>query len=317
MNQRRLFSLGVASLALALPVTGCGDYADPKDASGGGAGMAGTGPAGSSGAGGSTAGTGAAGQAGTTTTGGSSGAGQGGSAGTAGSSGQAGGGTAGTAGSAGTGAESGTAGAAGTAGSGGGAPLPCPEPVPDATPCGGDVVGTWNVAMCPLAISGELDMMGFGLGCPSATVTSGSLQVTGTMTFNMDGTYADATTTTGEQVVELPETCLHVSGTVTACDRVGGPVRDSLGYVAFDCVDNTETGGCTCQATIEQEGGLALIGLDPFTEGSYMTMDTSLSLEGEDADTEYSYCVSEDTLVASFVTVGKVGTVEGPIVFKK
>lgn len=316
MAQHRLFTLGVAALALALPAVGCGDYADPKPGTGGGAGVGGAGQAGTGGAAGTTGGASGAGQAGTS--GGTAGAG-GSMAGTAGMAGGGAAGTAGTAGggAAGTAGSAGTAGAAGTAGTGGGEPVECPDPLPDATPCGGDLAGTWNVAMCELPITGVLDMMGFGLGCSTGMVTSGSLQITGAITFNADGTYTDNTVTTGEQTVELEKACLNISGTVTACDRVGGPVRDALGYVSFDCVDNAETEGCTCMGTIDQEGGLGLVSLDPYTEGSFTTMENNVSLEGEDEDTEYSYCVAEDTLVATFVTVGKIGTISAPIVMQK
>jgi hypothetical protein len=307
MTHRRYLALGGAALLLALPLVGCGDYAEPE-ASGGAAGQggsAGTAQAGTSGTAGTSAGASGTAQAGT-----------GGSSGTAGT-GQAGGGAGGGAGTAGTGAEAGTAGTAGTAGSGGGAPVPCPEPPPTAMSCGGDVVGTWTAAMCTSMVTGEADVSGFGLGCPTATITSGSLEVTGTLTFNADGTYQDDTTTSGEQTLELAENCLNISGTVTGCDRVGGPIQGALGYATFDCVPNESTGGCSCEASFEQEGGFSFINLDPYTEGSYTVMDTSMMLEGEDADTEYSYCVDGNTMVASIVTVNKIGTIAGPIVFQK
>jgi hypothetical protein len=171
--------------------------------------------------------------------------------------------------------------------------------------------------MCELPITGVLDMMGFGLGCATAMITSGSLQITGSITFNADGTYADNTVTTGTQTVEMEKACLNISGTVTACDRVGGPVREGLGYGDFDCVVNAATEGCTCMGTIDQEGGLGLVSLDPYTEGDFMTMDNNVSLEGEDEDTVYSYCVAEDTLAMTFVTVGKLGTIAAPIVMQK
>lgn len=322
MNHRRHLALSGAALLLALPLVGCGDYAEPE-ASGGAAGQggsAGTAQAGTSGSAGTSAGASGTAQAGTTAGGGMGGtaqAGTGGSAGTAGT-GQAGGGAGGgDAGTAGTGAEAGTAGTAGMAGSGGGAPVPCPEPPPTAMSCGGDVVGTWTAAMCTSMVTGEADVSGFGLGCPTATITSGSLEVTGTLTFNADGTYQDDTITSGEQTLELAEPCLNISGTVTGCDRVGGPIQGALGYATFDCVPNTTTGGCSCEATFEQEGGFSFINLDPYTEGSYTVMDTSMMLEGEDADTEYSYCVDGNTMVASIVTVNKIGTIGGPIVFQK
>src|SRR3954447_23352750 len=55
------------------------------------------------------------------------------------------------------------------------------------TPCGGDVVGTWTVNSSCLKVTGTLDLMSFGAGCPTAPVT-GSFHVTGTFTANSDGT---------------------------------------------------------------------------------------------------------------------------------
>src|SRR6185436_14209979 len=84
----------------------------------------------------------------------------------------------------------------------------------DVAPCGGNAVGTWTVASACLAVAGNLDVSGFGLGCPTVTVT-GSLQVSGTWTANADGTYADNTTTTGDEQLTVPAECLNVSGTTT------------------------------------------------------------------------------------------------------
>lgn len=193
------------------------------------------------------------------------------------------------------------------------------EPLPAAScdevaPCGGDVVGTWVVADCAQTVTGVVDMLGFGLGCTMGSVESGSLQVGGTITFNEDGTYTDNTTTSGDQEVGMPPDCLNVSGTVTTCDRVSSPVQSSLGYEMFLCVDNTETMGCSCSGTFNQEGGIALIALDASTDGMYTTMDTTLSL-GDSKD--YSYCVTDGVMVMNLAAPGKTGTVMGPIVLQK
>lgn len=182
-------------------------------------------------------------------------------------------------------------------------------------PCGGDLAGTWSVMDCPHELTGVVNMLGFGLGCTEAAITSGSLQVSGTITFNADGTFTDATVTTGEQVVELEPTCLNISGTVTQCDRVGGPVQGSLGYEMFNCIPNDATMGCTCTATINQEGGIALVSPEAETEGHHMSVDTTTVSLGEEQN--YSYCASPSALVMTFPTPGKIGTVTGPIVLQK
>ena len=45
-------------------------------------------------------------------------------------------------------------------------------------PCGGSVVGTWNVTSSCLKLSGDMDMSLASLGCPTVPV-NGSLQTTG------------------------------------------------------------------------------------------------------------------------------------------
>jgi hypothetical protein len=290
-------SWGQASpLLVALLVAGCGDYA----------------PANGGGTGGSSGQTGSGGAPGS---GGTAGSGQAGSAGAAGSGGQA-----GSAGAAGSGGQAGSAGgcSSGQAGAGGSAgPLNCPDPLPSTTPCGGDVVGTWAAASCPLMVTGQVDMTSLGLGCASAEVTSGSLQVTGTWTADSCGIFTDTTRTTGEQEVELPPSCLMVSGTTTSCDQVGDPVGSVLGYATFDCVDNAETGGCTCSATIDQEGGIGFVSIDASASGTYTTADSTLTTTVFGTDTEYAYCVSGNTLTMNVQTVSKTGTVMGALVLQK
>lgn len=303
----------MSTVSVALLLAGCGSYDQPKPAAGGSSGQGGSGAMAGMGGTGAMGGTG----------GGDAGSGQGGSGGSGGSAeggsgGAAGGGQAGV----------GAGGSGGDGGSGGGSmEVPCPMPVPDATPCGGDVTGTWAVASCPLTITGELDLSDFGLGCHTGTVTSGSLQVTGTWTADGQGMYTDNTRTTGEQVVELPEECLMVSGFVTDCARLGGEggtVTDALKYATLECVNNPTTMGCTCTGTFDKSGGLAFINqaTQPLTSGTYTTSDNKLVTAAEQAtagqaNTEYSYCVMESTMVLTLTSVAKTGTVMGPIVLQK
>ena len=288
-------SLACAPL-LALLLLGCGEYAPAP-----GTGQGGTGAGGTS----AQAGTGGSGQSGM---------------GAGGSSGQAGAGGASSAGGAGGASASGGAGGGcNAAGAGGGntAQLACPEPVPDATPCGGDVLGTWAATACPLTVTGQVDMAGLGLGCQSGEITSGSLQVTGTWTADTCGMISDNTRTTGEQEIELPPSCKMVSGFVTTCDRVSDPFGDTLGYASVTCVDNAETGGCTCSATIDQEGGIGFVSVDASASGMYTTADNTLTTTVFGTDTEYAYCVSGNTLTMNVQTVSKTGTVMGPLVLEK
>lgn len=274
---------GAAVLALA--VAGC--FTEPGGLDDGGWGHAGAGGSGASGGSGP-AGSGGSATAGQPPVAGSGGSGTGG-AGTAGrgGSGTGGSGTAGSGGSgaAGTGA-SGGSGTGGSAGAGGA----CPS----AMACGGDVVGLWTVTSSCLAVKGELDILGFGLGCRTVGVR-GSRVVAGSFTANADGTYVDQTTTSGEELLEVPEACLSVSGTVVTCDRLG-PVFESLGYDSVTCAD--DGGGCRCNAVFEQTGGMGVLSLIPASTGRYITSNGTITLLDDNGSTPaaYAYCASADQL---------------------
>jgi hypothetical protein len=277
-NRRPLVALSVNTLLFALLFQGCFDYESDDAATADGSTTGGTGGAG-----------GSSGQSGTGGVGGSAQSGTGGAGGSSGTGGASGSGDSSTD----------TAGAS------------CTEVMP----CGGDVVGTWTAAPCSLMITGNADLSGFGIDCTSAPVT-GSLQVTGTWTASSDGTYSDNTTTSGDAQLELPPTCLRVSGTTTTCVKLGSSLQ-ALGYTSLTCTDNSASGGCTCAATIQQTGGLALVSLDAAPSGTYSTANNNLVTTGFGINTEYSYCVSANTMTMTLRTVGKAGTVTGPIVLQK
>jgi len=171
------------------------------------------------------------------------------------------------------------------------------------------------VAGSCLPVAGVVDVSGFGLGCSEAPVT-GNLQVAGTWTAMADGTYVDNTTTTGEQVFAMPASCLNVSGTVTACDRVQRPFRSTLGFTAVSCLDDTATGGCTCTATVEQMGGMGVISLEKPKSGTYTAMGNAITTSAE-IEMKYDYCVTGSTMTLSVNTLPKPGKVSGTIVFQK
>jgi hypothetical protein len=179
-------------------------------------------------------------------------------------------------------------------------------------PCGGDVVGTWNVTGSCLAVSGELDMGFFGLVEACDGTVTGELTITGTWTANSDGTYTDGTTTTGTETMELNEACKSLSGTVTTCDRIGGPIQ-SYGYTALSCTDNLSTSGCTCTATINQTAGMGVTPGFPSETGAYTITGTTLAL----SDDQYSYCVSGSTLTMTPVPEAATGALTGSIVLQR
>jgi len=218
-------------------------------------------------------------------------------------------GTGGSSGS-GTGGSSGS-GTGGSSGSGtGGAPASCSA---SGAPCGGNVVGTWNVQSSCLTVSGNLDLALTGLNCPAPPV-SGSLQVTGSLTANANTTYTDNTTTTGTEHFMLAPACLMISGTTTTCDGITGPIQGGLGFPSLSCTD-AAGGGCSCTATIQQTGGVGLPSPAPSTTGNYATSGNTLTLTGGGGDARYSYCVAGSTLTVTPQGTGP--SVAGTIVLQK
>jgi hypothetical protein len=62
---------------------------------------------------------------------------------------------------------------------------------------------------------------------------------------------------------------------------------------------------------------MALISLDAATMSTYTVTGESLITTAFDLDTEYSYCVSGDTMSVSLETKGRVGTVMGSVKLQK
>jgi len=178
------------------------------------------------------------------------------------------------------------------------------------TPCGGDVVGTWNVASACLKVSGTLDVRSlFSFSCATGQVT-GSLQLTGSWTAKADGTFVDGTTTTGTEQVTLGADCLVLSGAPVTCDALGGVM--SGGY--FDTATCTPAagGGCSCNATVKQKGSLGLPSADPQKQGNYTLSGNALKVVQD--NTSYAYCSSGKL---TLTPQGMNPTTTGEIVLEK
>jgi hypothetical protein len=166
------------------------------------------------------------------------------------------------------------------------------------TPCGGDVVGTWDVRSSCLKTSGTADISFLGLQCLTAEI-AGTLDVTGTVTFGADGRYTDNTVATGSDSWGLDASCLNLSGTTVSCDGISyvfSAILLGYGYENFGCADAASGGGCTCQGTINSTGGLGLLYNDLTPNGNYESANNTLSLE---AVLKYSYCVNGSELTVT------------------
>jgi len=178
------------------------------------------------------------------------------------------------------------------------------------TPCGGDVVGTWNVTSSCLKVSGTLDVRSlFSFSCATGQV-SGSLQLTGSWSAKADGTFVDGTSTTGTEQVTLGADCLVLSGAPVSCDALGGVMSG----VYFDTVTCTPAaaGGCSCNANVKQKGSMGILSADPQKEGNYTLSGNTLKIVQDNSS--YSYCSSGKLTVTP---QGMNPTTTGEIVLEK
>jgi hypothetical protein len=169
------------------------------------------------------------------------------------------------------------------------------------------VTGTWTVTSGCLNVSGALDLQAlFGLTCSAGQVT-GTLQVTGSWTANANGTFTDATTTTGPEQLELPADCKILSAAPVTCDRIASVMTGGY-YDTVTCVDSS-SGGCSCSATVKQMGNLGFVTPAPNTDGNYTTASNAITLTQD--GTKYSYCVAGNTLTVTpqGTTPSSMGTI--------
>jgi hypothetical protein len=163
-----------------------------------------------------------------------------------------------------------------------------------------------------LRVGGELGLSLVGTGCPSAPV-SGALDVTGTWTANADGTYTDNTTTKGDTQLTLAPSCLVISSTPVTCDGAASIIKN-LGFASLACTP-AAAGGCNCTGTINQLGGLGVMSVAPSTSGNYTPAGNVVTITGDAGDTNYSYCVSSDTLTVTPQSTS--ATLTGTIALRK
>ena len=179
---------------------------------------------------------------------------------------------------------------------------------PNVTPCGGSVVGTWDVSSSCLKISGDYDVPLGSMGCTSLPAT-GSLRTTGTWIASSDGTYTDNTLTTGTITLSLSAKCLTVSSVPVECDRMSDLIP-ALGWASATCA--TTNGQCNCTATANQHGGLGLVAPSVETSGYYTSANNTLTT---DDTLKYSYCVSGSG--STLNVTPQLGSLAGTIVLQK
>jgi len=214
------------------------------------------------------------------------------------------------------GTDSGTGGAPGA----GGTPdVPPPEASCDnVVGCGGDIAaGVWFAIDSCLTVSGPTNLSSLGLGMSCTGESSGTLDVTGNWTVDVEGgIITDNTQTTGTINVGLQPDCKEISGTVTVCDAIAGPMT-ALGFSEVVCVDSTTiTDGCDCVGTVNQKAAPGFVTFDPAPAGLYTLDGNSLTYTGYE-EVIYDYCAEGDFIHMTPTSVSDTGLVTGEILFQK
>jgi len=158
-------------------------------------------------------------------------------------------------------------------------------------------MGKYNVASSCLKVTGGLNLEDASLApqtCTSTTI-SGTLNVTGSITFT--GTEVkDDTVTTGDFAVELDKGCLNLSGTQITCEQGAATAMGAAGYKMDVVCTPRADGGCSCKAAINQKGEPGFPSPTPATIGNFSMAGNQVSLTTDGAPAKYDYCVAGGNL---------------------
>ena len=215
----------------------------------------------------------------------------------------------------------GGSGAGGGSSTGGGSSAPTGGAAncPSATLCGsGDVTGTWAVTSSCLIVSGELDLSNATLGCATAPISGGQLQVTGTWTGSggTDLLYTDNTNTKGTVNFTLAAPCLSISNSPpSSCSGIAGSLV-AAGFTKKTVCTSNPSGGCECAGDVDNvQGSIGVPSGSPGTNDAYTTDNNLLTLSNGHDQTPYSYCATASTL--TLIPQPAHPTITGTIVLQK
>ena len=170
-------------------------------------------------------------------------------------------------------------------------------------PCGGDVVGTYNVSAACFD-SAALSMQ-IGMDCPGASVSISGLKVSGTGSFNADLTYSINETISASLVETFPPSCLTMSGVTVTCAQLDQSIQALLiqnpgTYQSAHC-----SGSSSCSCTF------VLASHTTSETGTYTTSGTTITTtDSTGTSSSTPYCAQGNELhmlqVDMTMAMGKV-----------
>jgi hypothetical protein len=155
--------------------------------------------------------------------------------------------------------------------------------------CGGNVVGTWKITSSCVSVNASASTM--NSQCPGETVSSSNVRVSGSVTYNADGTYTSTGTTSGFITVNIPQSCLTINGVTVTCAQItqASQANPTAG-VTLNC---SGTSGCTCTESIADQTS--------DETGTYTTTAAGVLTQTPTSGTASSddYCVKGTTMTLS------------------
>lgn len=127
--------------------------------------------------------------------------------------------------------------------------------------------------------------------CPTATAGSSSLTITGSVTYNADGTYSSTSTVGGSVYVTLPTSCLMSNGITLTCDQLNQAAQaNPTPGLTLHC---TGSSSCACTETIANQTSSET--------GTYTTTAAGLLTDTPTGGTvgQTDYCVKGTTMTQS------------------
>jgi hypothetical protein len=179
------------------------------------------------------------------------------------------------------------------------------------SPCGGDVVGTYNVsAACFDTAALSMNLIA---DCPGASANISGLSVSGSASFNADTTYSVTETISATVSETLPASCLMMNGVTITCAQLDQAIQMLLTQIPGTYQSAHCSGGSSCTCTF------TLVPQTTSETGTYTTSGTTITTTDSTGSTSSSeYCVQGNELHMLEVDMTMaMGKVQADLVFTK
>jgi|HubBroStandDraft_6_1064221.scaffolds.fasta_scaffold616462_1 hypothetical protein len=165
------------------------------------------------------------------------------------------------------------------------------------TACGGNIVGSWKVVSATRVASpcGEGTSVQSDMGDCTAVLSEPLLDVSGSATFNADGTFTSDSSFAVSMTLVFGAACLSTNGVAETCAQLASMMTASAivppGSPTLSPVTCTATAAAGCLCAVSQTESSAM------GSGTYEALAGTLTQTGANGTSDHrSYCVQGSTL---------------------